>query len=112
MINAVDRTFVMTKAEAIDHIETLATICARQVKQIARLRSRIARRTSMEMDWSRWLEQLAAELGKTFAMDGKEYIRQTGEECWREMFNDGLTPADAASEEAYAAASMLWQEPE
>lgn len=59
------------------------------------------------MDWEQWKAQLVTELGKTFAMDGNEYIRQTGEECWRETFNDGLTPADAASEEAYAAASML-----
>lgn len=58
------------------------------------------------MDWEHWKAQLAVELGKTFAMDGDEYIRQTGEECWREMFDDGMTPEDAADEEAYAAASM------
>ena len=59
------------------------------------------------MDWEHWKAHLATALGKTFAMDGNEYIRQTGEDCWREMFNDGLTPERAASEEAYAAASML-----
>ena len=57
-----------------------------------------------------WLPQLAAELGRVFAMDGDEmdgteYIRQTGRECWWDMFNDGLSPAEAASEEAYAAAA-------
>lgn len=59
------------------------------------------------MSWEQWKAQLAIQLGRVFDTDGSDYIRQTGEECWREMFEDGLTPAEAASEEAYAAASML-----
>lgn len=59
------------------------------------------------MNFEEWKKELAAALGKTFGMDGEEYIRQTGDDCWREMFDDGLSPTDAASEEAYAAATML-----
>ena len=54
--------------------------------------------------FDQWSTELAAALTQAFDMDGAEYIRQTGEECWREMFNDGLSPADAVSEEVYAAA--------
>lgn len=57
--------------------------------------------------WRKWRRELAAELSKTFDMDGAEYIRQTGDDCWFEMFLDGLSPSDAASEEAYAAASLV-----
>jgi hypothetical protein len=57
------------------------------------------------MEFDRWMVELAAKLGEAFDMDGAEYIRQTGEECWREMFDDGLSPADAVSEEVSAAAS-------
>lgn len=56
------------------------------------------------MDWDEWLKQLAVELGKDFGCDGADYIRQTGEECWREMFDDGLSPSEAADEEVRAAA--------
>lgn len=63
------------------------------------------------IDWwtgySKWKIELSAALGKRFDMDGAEYIRQTGDGCWREMFSDGLSPSEAAEEEAYAAASML-----
>lgn len=59
------------------------------------------------MNWDDWKAQLASELGKRFATDGNNYIGQTGEECWRDMFDDGLTPAEAADEEASAAATML-----
>ena len=54
------------------------------------------------MDWDQWKQELAVALGK-YGVDGEDYIRQTGDECWREMFDDGLTPTDAASEEAWAA---------
>lgn len=55
------------------------------------------------MQWEQWLEQLKRDLGRAFNMDGAVYVRQTGEECWREMFNDGLSPSEAVSEEVYAA---------
>ena len=54
------------------------------------------------MDFEAWKAQLASELGRTFDMDGADYIKETGEECWREMFEDGMSPADAASEEAWS----------
>ena len=36
--------------------------------------------------------------------EGTVYVKQTSDDCWREMFemfDDGLSPEDAASEEAY-----------
>jgi hypothetical protein len=59
------------------------------------------------MEFENWKTELAAELGRVFAMDGAAYIRETGDDCWREMFDDGLSPADAAREEKYSAASFL-----
>ena len=59
------------------------------------------------MNFEQWKAELAAELGKAFDMNGFEYIRQTGEKCWREMFDDDPTPAEAAREEVWAAQSML-----
>jgi hypothetical protein len=35
---------------------------------------------------------------------GGEYIRQSGDQCWREMFDAELTPEQAAREEYEAAA--------
>jgi hypothetical protein len=57
------------------------------------------------MTFEEWKAQLAVELSKTFDLEGgkvngEQYIRDTGDDCWREMFDDGLSPADAASEEA------------
>ncbi len=60
------------------------------------------------MDFEQWKAELAVELGKTFGgglAGGQDYIKGTGDECWREMFDDGLSPKQAASEEAYAAAA-------
>ena len=59
------------------------------------------------MTFEQWKDQLAIELSKTFDLDGgkvdgEQYIKDTGDDCWREMFEDGLTPADAATEEAIA----------
>lgn len=58
-------------------------------------------------NWDQWKAQLAVRLTKRFGTDGVGYIQQTGDECWREMFNDGLSAAEAADEEAHAAASSL-----
>lgn len=62
----------------------------------------------IDRKFEEWKAQLAVELNKTFgldgeAVDGAKYIEDTGEDCWREMFDDELTPADAASEDAHAA---------
>lgn len=59
------------------------------------------------MDFDAWMKDLTARLGETFGMDGAEYVRQTGVECWREMYDDGMSPEDAVSEEVSAAATML-----
>lgn len=60
------------------------------------------------MTFEEWKAQLAVELSKTFdweggKVDGEQYIKDTGDDCWREAFDDGLSPADAASEERQAA---------
>jgi hypothetical protein len=44
------------------------------------------------MNFDQWKVQLAKELGRIFDMDGLEYIKQTGEECWLEMFNEAFRP--------------------
>jgi hypothetical protein len=60
------------------------------------------------MTFEDWLKQLAIELSKAFdleggVVDGAQYIKDTGVECWCEMFDDGLTPAEAANEEVLVA---------
>lgn len=58
------------------------------------------------MTFEAWKESLATELSKAFKMTTDEsvkYIRATGDNCWREAFDDGLTPKEAAAEEAWAA---------
>lgn len=39
--------------------------------------------------------------------DGESYVEQTGEDCWREMYDDDLTAEDAWGEEVDAARSMM-----
>lgn len=61
------------------------------------------------MTFDEWKAKVAAELARmTFnidgsRIDGEQYIRDTGDDCWREMFDDGLTPTEAANEEILAA---------
>jgi hypothetical protein len=59
----------------------------------------------VDREFEKWKAQLAVELSKTFDLeggqvDGAKYIEATGDDCWREMFDDELTPADAAREDA------------
>jgi hypothetical protein len=59
------------------------------------------------MTFEEWKTLLAVELSKAFdlqggVVDGVQYIKDTGDDCWREMFDDGLTPVEAADEEIYA----------
>jgi hypothetical protein len=58
----------------------------------------------MDTDFETWKRQLAVELAKVFGMPepADSYVTQCGDECWREMYDDGLSPADAAYEEANA----------
>lgn len=59
------------------------------------------------MDFETWKLHLAVELGRLFDMDGAGYIDRTGDDCWREAFNDGLSPREAAEEEHYAARTSV-----
>lgn len=54
-----------------------------------------------KLNFNEWLEQLAVALGKILQCDGHEYIYQTGKECWKEAYIDGLSPQYVAEEEAY-----------
>lgn len=44
-----------------------------------------------------------AELDALAAAEGCDtpYTQQTGPECWRESYDDGMTPAEAWAEEKY-----------
>lgn len=56
------------------------------------------------MTFEQWKVALAIEIEKIFEMhpfEGTKYIDGCGDECWREMFDEGLTPVQAAEEEAY-----------
>ena len=57
------------------------------------------------MTFDQWKSELAKELGKVFGFsldEGERYIAATGEDCWRESFDDGLSPKEAAGEEVNA----------
>ena len=45
-----------------------------------------------------WKTRLIGELTNLFG-NGEEYIRQTGDDCWKEMYDDGLSVYEAAHEE-------------
>jgi hypothetical protein len=44
--------------------------------------------------WLKQLDRVAKEYGYEESM-----IKQTGTECWRDYFNDGLTPIEAFIED-------------
>jgi len=54
------------------------------------------------INFDEWLVQLKAELTRLFG-DGEEYVRQTGLDCWKEMFDEGLSAKEAAHEEYHVA---------
>lgn len=59
------------------------------------------------MSFDAWKRELGVELERLLGMlpgDGANYITMTGDACWREMFDDGLSPMDAAEQEASASA--------
>lgn len=62
------------------------------------------------MTYPEWLKALEPELAKVFGMTVAEaaaFIQGTGPgDCWKEMFDDGLSPSDAADAEADAAEWM------
>lgn len=54
------------------------------------------------MTYEQWKEEVAAAFGKLQGSDidyGREFIRQSGDDCWRQKFEDGEEPADAARDE-------------
>jgi hypothetical protein len=58
------------------------------------------------MNFEQWKVALAIELERQFGwepFEGTQYVAKTGDACWREMFDDEMTPADAAGEEVLAA---------
>jgi hypothetical protein len=55
------------------------------------------------VDFEDWIVALDQEFQK-IGWGYERYMQQTGSECWREMFDDGLTPSEAVSEELSAAA--------
>jgi hypothetical protein len=52
-------------------------------------------------DWLAAVDALADENGGSFP----SYTQMTGVECWREAYDDGLTPDEAWSEEMWAGAT-------
>lgn len=60
------------------------------------------------MGWEQWKQELIYELARAFGEAPGDVARwvDDGEDSYREMFEDGLSPADACSEECDAAAWM------
>lgn len=62
------------------------------------------------MTWDEWIAALPAALAKIFAMtldEARSYVEATGADgVWREMFDTGLSPAEAAEEEWCAARDL------
>jgi len=51
----------------------------------------------MTLTFEEWKKQLQAEFTKNDWPE--DYVEQVDDSSWREMFNDDLTPQEAASEE-------------
>ncbi len=60
------------------------------------------------MTFNHWKAEVGEELAAIFGWSlaaGRDYMKVTDDgQNWREMYNDGLSPEEAASEEALAAA--------
>lgn len=55
------------------------------------------------MTFEEWKAKVAAALSRMTNIDGSridgdQYIRDTGDDVWREMFDAGLPPTEAANE--------------
>lgn len=50
-----------------------------------------------DMDFAEWCDELN-RLSKEVGWMG-DLIEQTGEDCWREYYEDGVSPKDALNEE-------------
>lgn len=58
-----------------------------------------------KMTFEQWIDALGPLLDSAFGWEtgeGAEYIQKSGAESWREMYDDGLSPDDAVSEEKWA----------
>lgn len=65
--------------------------------------------TSHIMQFKEWLAEIDKLASKAGAFDDptKSYVGQTGDECWRTMWEDGMSPSEAWAEEEDAARSMM-----
>lgn len=57
----------------------------------------------MPMTWEEWRTALSEEFKRRWGFTLDEYSGPDNDDCWKEMFEDGLTPREAADEEASAA---------
>ena len=60
----------------------------------------------LTLTFENWKGRLIMELTGAMKMtivEARDYVRATGDECWREDYDDGMTPREAADEEAHAA---------
>lgn len=59
------------------------------------------------MSFDEWLAAIdtLADAEGARGKDGRSYTQMTGRDCWKEGFDDGLSPDDAWSEEKFAGAS-------
>ena len=59
------------------------------------------------MKFEEWLAAIDAlsDAEGARSEDGRSYTEMTGRDCWRDAFDDGLSPQDAWSEEKLAGAA-------
>ena len=56
--------------------------------------------TNLTHDFEAWLIELDAEYEfRNGDQTGRPLVEQTGEECWRDYYDDGYTPAAALIED-------------
>ena len=58
---------------------------------------RVGHMSSQSMPWPQWLAVLDQLKSPIYGNDG--IIKQTGAECWRCYYDDGLCPEDALAED-------------
>lgn len=50
------------------------------------------------MTFEKWLEELNT-IARAYGFKGAPIVEQTGAECWRECYDEGLTPREALMNE-------------
>ena len=51
------------------------------------------------MDFDTWLNELNAEAARRDYAGANQFWQGTGADCWRDSFDDGMTPAEALAED-------------